>query len=95
MYFGQASQLGLQAPYPVNIVVPKGRNDDVKIDLRVSPYYEAPIQVGQSVGVASVSLDGELLIDVPLVAMSSIEEGGIWIKLKDSIRLWLRDFWDE
>ena len=92
VYFGQDSQIRLQTPYPVNIVVPKGRKEDVQIDLRISPYYEAPIDVGQSVGVASVSLDGQLLTDVPLVAMSAIAEGSLWRRAKDSVRLWLREF---
>ena len=92
VYFGQTDQMRLQPPYPVNIVVPKGRQKDLQIDLRISPYYEAPIKVGQSVGVASVLLDGELLLDVPLVAMSSIEDGGFWRRTKDSVRLWLRNF---
>ena len=92
VYYGQTDQMRVQPPYPVNIVVPKGRQKDLQIDLRISPYYEAPIKVGQSVGVASVLLDGELLLDVPLVAMSSIEDGGFWRRTKDSVRLWLRNF---
>lgn len=91
VYYGQSEQIRLQPPYPVNIVVPKGRQQDLQVDLRVSPYYEAPIKVGQSVGVASVSLDGELLLDVPLVAMSSIEEGSLWRRAKDSVSLWVRE----
>lgn len=91
VYFGQDAQIRLQAPYAVNIVVPKGRTDDVQIDMRVSPYYEAPISAGQSVGVASILLDGQLLTDIPLVAMSSIEEGSLWRQAKDSVRLWVRN----
>ncbi|MBX2846925.1 MAG: D-alanyl-D-alanine carboxypeptidase [Acidiferrobacterales bacterium] len=95
VYFGDDSQIRLQTPYPVSIVVPKGRGDDIQVDLRVSPYYEAPIEVGQSVGVASILLDGNLLTDIPLVAMSSIEKGGLWRQAKDSVRLWLRNLFSD
>ena len=92
VYYGEVDQIRLQPLNPVNIVVPQGRNDDVQIDYQISPYFEAPLEVGQSVGVASLSLDGKLLMDVPLVAMSSIEKGGLWKRFKDSIRLSWRNF---
>ncbi len=92
VYFGVDNQIQLQAQSPVNIVVPLGREDDVRIEFQISPYYEAPIEVGQSVGLASVSLDGQLLTEVPLVAMSSIEEGGLWQKMQDSVSLWWLNF---
>lgn len=92
VYFGEVDKIHLQAPSQVNIVVPRGREQDVAIDFLISPYYKAPISVGQSLGIASLSLDGKLLMDVPLVATSSISEGGLWSRLTDSVGLWLRNF---
>jgi len=92
IYNGEVDSLRLQARGATNVVVPRGRKNDVSIDLKVSPYYTAPIEVGQAVGLASLSLDGKSLIDVPLVAMSSIKEGGLWKRFKDSVRLKLREW---
>jgi len=92
VFSGEVDSLRLQSTGPINIVVPRGRKDDVLIDLKVSPYYTAPIEVGQAVGLASLSLDGKSLIDVPLVAMSSIKEGGLWKRFKDGVRLKFREW---
>ena len=95
VYGGEVDEVRLQAETVANVVVPNGRLDDVKIDLLLSPYFEAPIDIGQPMGIASISLDGEPLLDVPLTSMSTIREGGWWKAIKDSVRLrwrnWTRD----
>ena len=87
VYGGEVDEVRLQAINSTNIVVPKGRESDVVTDLQFSPYFEAPIEVGQAMGVASLSLDGKVIVDVPLVATSSIKRGGWWKRFTDSIRL--------
>lgn len=92
VYYGENDEVLLQPAAPVNIVLPRGKEADLQIDMQISPYYEAPIQAGQSMGVASLSLDGQNLADIPLVAMSSIQQGGIFKRMSDSVRLWVGDF---
>jgi len=87
VYGGEVDEVRLQAIKSANIVVPKGRESDVVTDLQFNPYFEAPIEVGQAMGVASLSLDGKVIADVPLIATSSIKPGGWWKRLVDSIRL--------
>jgi hypothetical protein len=36
-----------------------------------------------------VSLDGDSIIDVPLVALEQVEQAGLWTRLKDELMLWL------
>ena len=95
MYGGEADQVRLQATNAANVVVPKGRLEDIKTELLVSPYFEAPIEVGQPMGIASLTLDGEPLLDIPLISMSTIANGSWWKRIKDSIRLrwrnWMAD----
>ncbi len=87
VYGGEVDEVRLQATNSVNIVVPKGRETDVVTSLQFSPYFEAPIEVGQVMGVASLVLDGKVIADVPLIATSSIKPGGWWKRFTDSIRL--------
>lgn len=95
VYGGEADQVRLQATNAANVVVPKGRLEDIKTELLVSPYFEAPIEVGQPMGIASLTLDGEPLLDIPLISMSTIANGSWWKRIKDSIRLrwrnWMAD----
>ncbi|NNC98917.1 MAG: D-alanyl-D-alanine carboxypeptidase, partial [Gammaproteobacteria bacterium] len=90
VYFGEVDEVLLQAQGPVNVVVPTGREKDVVTEFLLSPYYEAPIELGQAMGVATVTLDNRPLADVSLVAMSTIKPGGWWKRLTDSFRLQLQ-----
>lgn len=87
VYGGEVDEVRLQAVHSANIVVPKGRESDIVTELQFSPYFEAPVKLGQPMGVASLSLDGQSLIDVPLVAMSEIKEGSLWKRFIDTIKL--------
>jgi len=87
VYGGEVDEVRLQAVKAVNIIVPQGRESDIVTELQYSPYFEAPISAGQRMGIASLSLDGENIIDVPLIATSTIKEGGWWKRLVDSIVL--------
>jgi len=87
VYGGEVDEVRLQAINSANIVVPKGRESAVVTDLQFSPYFEAPIEVGQAMGIASLSLDGKVIADIPLIATSSIKRGGWWKRFTDSIRL--------
>lgn len=95
VYGGDAEEVLLQAASPANIIVGKGRQSDIVVTLHHSPYFEAPIKVGQPMGLAQLTLDGDTLIEVPLVATSEIKSAGWWKQLVDSIKLRSKQFWDE
>jgi hypothetical protein len=40
------------------------------------------------VGYVRVSLDGEQVSEVPLVALHDVPDAGFWVQLKDQIILW-------
>ena len=94
VYLGEVDQVLLQTQGTVNLVVPVGREQDVVTEFLLSPYYRAPIAVGQAMGIATLSLDNKPLADVPLVAMSSIKQGSWWKRFTDGIKLRLRQFSD-
>jgi D-alanyl-D-alanine carboxypeptidase (penicillin-binding protein 5/6) len=95
VFGGAAEEVLLQANRPVNVVVPKGREKDIETTLHHSPYFEAPIEVGQSMGLVELSLDGKTLVEVPLVATSEIKAAGWWKRFVDSIKLSIKQFWEE
>jgi D-alanyl-D-alanine carboxypeptidase (penicillin-binding protein 5/6) len=95
VYGGEVELVRLQSAKVASIVVPAGRGDDVEMDLQYSPYFEAPISVGQSMGLVTLTLDGNHLADVPLVSMSAIKRGGVWKRFTDSIKLRWKLFTDE
>ena len=92
VYKGEVDEVLLKAAQAVNIVVPTGREKDVAVELQLSPYYQAPIEIGQAMGVATLSLDGSHLADVSLISMSTIKKGGLWKQFIDGMSLRWREF---
>jgi len=48
----------------------------------------APIVPGQVVGTIAISLDGKLIRQEPLVALTAVPEGGLFTRAVDTVRLW-------
>ena len=46
---------------------------------------EAPVTKGQQIGEVKVSLDGEVLETVPLVALETVNEGNLFQQAKDYV----------
>jgi D-alanyl-D-alanine carboxypeptidase (penicillin-binding protein 5/6) len=46
---------------------------------------EAPVAKGQQIGVVKVTLDGEVLETVPLVALETVNEGNLLQQAKDYV----------
>lgn len=87
VFRGEVDEVRLQAAELASVVIPVGREGDVVTKLQYSPYFEAPISVGQAMGLATLTLDGQVLAEVPLISMSAIKQGGLWKRLSDSIKL--------
>ena len=71
----------------VILTVPRGSEKNLKANILVSGLIKAPISAGQELGQLQVSLDGEALIDIPLVAEKNIPKSGIFSQLFDWIIL--------
>ncbi len=65
------------------IVIPRGAYDKLDAVMDIDKNIEAPVSKGQQLGVVKVSLDGEELASVPLVALETINEGSLFQQAKD------------
>ena len=48
---------------------------------------KAPINVGDELGRVKVSLNGTVLVDKPVLALTEVPEGGLFKRLWDAIKL--------
>ena len=69
------------------VTVPRGTGKNLTASLVIDPKLEAPIARGQTVGTVKVMLDDDVVREVPLTAMQSVEPGGFFKRLWDSIVL--------
>jgi D-alanyl-D-alanine carboxypeptidase (penicillin-binding protein 5/6) len=84
---GGSADVALGVQDDVYLTIPRGKADDLDAQLIVNEVLTAPIAADSEYGELQVSLDGELEVSVPLVALESVEEGSIFKRLWDSIVL--------
>lgn len=84
---GEEQKLSLGITKNLYITSPKGSLRKIKNNIKVEAMIEAPVNEGQSYGQVNIMLGDEQLASQPLVALSSIQEGGIWRKMIDNIKL--------
>jgi serine-type D-Ala-D-Ala carboxypeptidase (penicillin-binding protein 5/6) len=67
------------------VSVPRGRYNALQAQLALDTNLEAPLQEGETYGEVQLILDGEVLTSRSLMAMASVEQGGIFRRLLDTV----------
>jgi len=67
------------------IAIPRGAYDKLDATMDIDKNIEAPVSKGQQIGVVNVTLDGEVLESVPLVALETVNEGNLIQQAKDYV----------
>jgi len=73
---------------PLLVTTPRGKYDRLKATMDLPKSLVAPIAKGQKIGTVKVTLDGKLVAQAPLVAVSAVEEGGFFKRLWHELLMW-------
>lgn len=92
VWAGAGDSFGLGVSRNINLTIPRGSQDDLKAVMNIDQVIEAPVTKGKDYGELVISLNGEELLREPLVALESVEPGGIFKRLWDSIVLFFLQF---
>jgi len=84
---GQLDQVSAGLAGDLTMTLPRGQMDKLQAGLTFNPELTAPIQQGDVVGKVEVSLDGQVVQSTDLIALQTVEEGGLFSRLWDSIQL--------
>lgn len=85
IWMGQEERLPLGVADDLYVTLPRDDFDDLTSQIELSEYIRAPARIGQQFG-RSVLKSGETVVgEVPLLALRKIEEGGIFLRMKDSV----------
>jgi D-alanyl-D-alanine carboxypeptidase (penicillin-binding protein 5/6) len=79
-------KLGLEQPLLVS--TPRGRYADLKPQMDVPKTLIAPIKAGQKIGTVRVMLDGQVVVEAPLVAVEGVAEAGFFKRLWHEFLMW-------
>lgn len=85
---GKTKEVQLGVAQPMLVSVPRGRYGDLKPTMDVPKTLVAPIAQGQAIGTVKVTLDGKVVAQSPLVAITAIEEAGFFKRLWDAFWMW-------
>ncbi len=87
---GAQSEVKLGRTQPVIVAVPQGSAAKVKTQIMRADPLMAPIAMGQPVATLHVTLADQPLVDVPLLALTTVESAGLMGRAWDAMRLWIK-----
>jgi serine-type D-Ala-D-Ala carboxypeptidase (penicillin-binding protein 5/6) len=88
LWKGETNQLPLGVAANVLVTVKRGEYDQLKATMDIPATLIAPFKKGQQVGTLRITLAGQPVQSVPLIAMNDAPQGGFFSRLWDSIMLW-------
>jgi len=87
---GNAKSLPLGQPNAIVVDVPTGRAAQLRATLSRPDPLVAPYFKGQPVGQLKVTLADQPYLELPLVALASVDQAGLLGRAWDALRLWIK-----
>jgi len=88
LWKGEENALPIGVTDPVLVTVKRGDYEKLKATMDIPATLVAPFTKGQQIGTLRITLDGQAVQGVPLVALADAPQGGFFKRLWDSILLW-------
>ena len=83
---GASNELRVGVDRDVVMTLPRARNQELTARLDIGQDLSAPIALGDRVGTVEVRMGDEVVGEQALVALESVEEGGLFKRLFDQVR---------
>lgn len=80
----------LGQPRAIVVAVPRGTGPKLTTQVARPEPLLAPIALGQAVGSLKVSSAGQVIAEVPLLALQGVEQAGVIGRAWDALRLWIK-----
>ncbi|GGY38647.1 D-Ala-D-Ala carboxypeptidase [Bacterioplanes sanyensis] len=87
VWLGQRENIDLVLEDDLYLTLPSGAEGDLDVDITFDEFLEAPVQQGQAIGNMTISRDGELLAQRPLLASATVEEAGFFGRMWGKVQL--------
>ena len=87
VWMGDIKQVELGIIEDTPITIPRGQRKNIKATFELNKQLVAPLAKGEIVGKVFLQLDGEDIGQYPLVTLQAVNEGGMFDRLMDYIKL--------
>jgi D-alanyl-D-alanine carboxypeptidase (penicillin-binding protein 5/6) len=88
---GRSNTVPIGFTESLHVTVPRGRMGDLETVLSFDKTVTAPVTRGDVYGTVRVTLEGEPVIERPVIALANVDEGSWWKRLIDAIQLFFRN----
>lgn len=89
VWYGLADEMELGVAEDIVLTLPRGSREQLQAQKQLPDTLKAPITQGQELGTLTISLEDEVVAEVPLVARQAVERAGLFARLFDAIKLFL------
>ncbi|MBA6251473.1 MULTISPECIES: serine hydrolase [unclassified Colwellia] len=87
VWMGDVKEVDLGILLDTPITVPRGQRKNLAASIELDQQLKAPLAKGTVVGKLFLRLDGEDIAEYPLVTLQEVNEGGMFSKLVDYVKL--------
>ncbi|KTD08237.1 D-alanyl-D-alanine carboxypeptidase family protein [Legionella jamestowniensis] len=87
VYKGAVSRINIGLRNDQFVTIPNGQYQRLSINTKVSQNLQAPIKKGDKVGELVIKFDNNVIETQDLYALQDVPKGGIFTRMKDSVRL--------
>ncbi|MBA6230938.1 MULTISPECIES: serine hydrolase [unclassified Colwellia] len=87
IWMGDVKEVDLGISLDTPITIPRGQRKNLAASFELDQQLEAPLAKGTVVGKLFLRLEGEDIAEYPLVTLQEVNEGGLFSKLMDYIKL--------
>ncbi len=86
---GKADYLSAGLAEDIVLTLPRGKHSDVEQTMQLIDPISAPLDAGERIGELTLSLDGQVLEQVSVVALEPLESAGFFARIWDVILMWI------
>ncbi len=87
---GSEKTVKLGQTQPIVLALPAGTSSQIRTQVARPDPLVAPFAKGQQVGTLKILAGDRMLREVPLVALDSVEQAGVFGRAWDAVRLWIK-----
>ncbi|WP_430461648.1 D-alanyl-D-alanine carboxypeptidase family protein [Thalassolituus sp. LLYu03] len=87
VWLGKDNKVDLGVEKELFLTLPRGLKGELEVNIATDEYIKAPITKGQVMGTLTLSMDGEVRAERPLIALNDVEEAGFFGRLMGAIKL--------
>lgn len=91
IWMGDKDTVALGVDKAVSVTIPRGQAQNLQADFTLDKALRAPLAKGEQVGTLHLKLDDKDVMTMPLVALEDVEQGGIFSRMIDYIKLLVKD----